>query len=74
MTGLDGVAYAADAAILGSYAYLTRTGKAWWFHAANAVGFVPLMLIEVLAHAWPVLPITVTFGLLGAYGVVRGES
>lgn len=66
------LAYLADAAILGTYALiaLAPEGKyGRWFDLANGLGAPPLIVIEVAAHAWPVLPITVTFGVLGWLGV-----
>lgn len=64
--------YLADAAILGAYFWMTRwPQRAIWFHWANAVGCIPLVGIEIVTHAWPVLPLTATFGVLGAYGVRR---
>lgn len=68
---LAAVSYVADALILGTYALAVRTGRLFWFHAANAVGFVPLCIVELAQHAYPVLPVTGTFGVLGIVGVWR---
>jgi hypothetical protein len=63
------LAYVADAGILGSYAWCSRwPQRLRWFHAANAVGFLPLVAVETAQRAWPVLPLTLTFGVAGAYG------
>lgn len=66
--------YVADVAILGTYALLARTGKARPFHWANALGVFPVAAVEVVAHAWPVMPLTLTFGVLGWVGVLRGSK
>lgn len=60
--------YAADVAILGTYAWLTHRGSARPFHWANALGCVPLLVAEVGARLWQVVVITGTFGALGAVG------
>lgn len=65
---LSVLAYIADAAILGTYAWLSRKGPSRPFHIANALGAIPLLAVEVTAHAWPVLPVTASFGLVGWYG------
>jgi len=64
------VAYAADAAILGTYAFMAVRGRPTPFHWANALGAVPLIAVEISAHAWPVVPVTASFGLIGWYGVL----
>lgn len=69
MSWLDLVAYASDAWVLITYAVLARSGRARPFHWANALGAAPLLVVEVTTHAWPVLPLTVTFCTLGWVGV-----
>lgn len=69
MTALDSLGYAADGAILSTYWYLSATGKALRFHLANALGCIPLIAIEVHQAAWPVLPLTAAFGVIGTYGL-----
>lgn len=68
------LAYLADVAILGTYAALA-SGRytARPFHYANALGGAPLVLIEVTTGAWPVLPLTLTFTVLGWWGVLKGD-
>lgn len=71
---LTAVAYLADAVILGSYGFLARTGRSRPFHWANAVGCVPLLAVEVVAHAWPPLVLTAAFGAIGLAGLVRSTG
>lgn len=66
--------YLADVAILTTYAYLARTGRARPFHAANAIGAVPLLVIETTTGAWPVVPLTLTFAVLGIVGLTSKET
>lgn len=74
MSLLSVVAYLADAAVLGTYALMVRTGRRRPFHWANALGFPPILGTEVLAHAYPPMVLTVAFGLLGLFGVIRGDE
>lgn len=71
MTLLSISGYAADAWILFTYWLLARGGKARAFHLANAIGCIPLISIEALQHAWPVIPLTATFGVIGAWGLLK---
>ena len=52
----------------------TRSTVSHWFNWANAVGCVPLIYVEVVTGAWPALPLTLAFGLIGAFGVVTHRS
>lgn len=70
MSWLNLVAYVSDAFVLGTYALLARTGRALPFHWANALGAVPLLVVEVTTEAWPVVPLTLTFCVLGWVGVI----
>ena len=69
MTALSALVYVLDAWVLGTYALLAKRGKARPFHWANAVGAIPTVTFEVLVHAWPIIPLTGTFGVLGWVGV-----
>lgn len=71
---LNAVAYLADVAILAAYAYLARTGRPRPFHWANALGAIPLLGVEIATGALPVIPLTLTFGVLGALGLFRKET
>ena len=66
---LGSLGYIADVWILGTYALLSRTGKARPFHWANAVGCFPLLLAEYYAGLWQVMVLTGTFGALGWLGL-----
>lgn len=69
MKPLDIIAYVSDAWVLATYAWLARRAKPIPFHWANALGAAPLLVIEVTQKAWPVLPLTSTFCLLGWWGL-----
>lgn len=64
------VAYLADAWVLATYLLTARGRPARWFHWANAVGAGPIAYTEVVTGAFAALVLTVTFGLIGAYGVL----
>lgn len=66
---MNWLAWAADVAILWTYARSTH-GPVRPFHWANAIGGIPLAVVEVQAGAWQVLPITVAFTLLGWKGAL----
>lgn len=74
MTLLNLFGYLADAWILSSYAVLARSGRPSAFHMANAIGCIPLIAIEITQHAYPVLPLTGTFGVLGMYGAWKERN
>lgn len=64
------LAYVADAFILSTYGLAVFTGVARPFHWANAIGGIPLLAVEILTGAWPVVPLTATFTVLGWVGVI----
>lgn len=71
MTGLTLVAYAADAAILGTYAVMASGRRSPFpFHCANAIGAPPIVATEIAARAWPALVLTVAFGCIGWVGML----
>lgn len=65
------LAYLADAAILGTYALMVQGHSQRWFHWANALGGPPLLAVEIVTKAWPVLPITAVFSTLAWVGIAR---
>ena len=81
MSWLSFIVYIADVFILGTYglmAALDAHAAPWvarrrtqWFHWANAAGGVPTLWFEVTVHAWPVIPLTATFCVLGIIGTWR---
>jgi len=73
MTALLVAGYVADVAILGTYLLLSRTGRARPFHAANAIGCLPIIAIEVITGAWPALVLTASFGLIGVTGLLSSR-
>ena len=70
---LTALAYLADAFILLTYG-LTLRGHVRPFHWANALGCVPLIAVEVTTGAWPVLPLTASFGVIGWIGVFKTKE
>jgi uncharacterized protein YqgC (DUF456 family) len=69
MSVLSVLAYGADAAVLATYWHLARTGSARLFHWANAIGCLPLIGVELVAHLYQPLILSVAFGIIGALGV-----
>jgi hypothetical protein len=66
----DLLQYAIDAWLLGTYWYLTTTGKPWPFHLANAVGGLCLIFLTISTVGWiPLLVLTIAFTVLGWYGL-----
>lgn len=69
---LNVVAWVATAAVLASYFAWTVLGKpARWFHAANALGGLPLLALNVSLGAWQIVPITATFTVVGWVGLLE---
>lgn len=71
---LDLIAFVTDAVILTTYFLMARGRPALWFHWANALGCIPLLVVEATSHAWPVMPLTAAFGLIGWAGVLHKEN
>jgi hypothetical protein len=65
--------FMADAWILSTYALLAHKKIAKPFHWANAIGCFPLIVGEIVVHAWPPLVLTVSFGALGWVGVLQTD-
>lgn len=65
------LAHLASASILVTYALMAWRGRIYPFHVANALGAPPLLWVEVSTGAWPVVPLTATFGVLGVVGMVK---
>jgi hypothetical protein len=65
------LAYMADIAILGTYWLMVRGKSVKWFHLANAIGCIPLIVTEVISGAYAVIVITAAFGIIGAIGFVN---
>jgi hypothetical protein len=65
--------YVSDVFVLGTYGLLAimHERAERWFHWANALGGAPTILFELHARAYPVMPLTVTFCVLGWVGVWR---
>ena len=68
------LAFIGDAAVLGTYWAMVRFGTQRWtdrFNLANALGWPPVVAIEIAAGAWAALPLTVVFGAIGVWGTVK---
>lgn len=69
---LHAVAYVSDAVVLVTYLLAAlNPGNLIWFHWANALGAAPLLLVEIKQKAYPVIPLTATFCVLGWVGVIN---
>lgn len=69
---LTATAWAATAAILITYALTSVCpGKqaVARFHLANALGFLPLALLNLKAHTYPALTVNLGFGIPAVYAV-----
>lgn len=70
---LDVAAWLATAAILSSYAILGRTGRPRALNWANALGVFPLALTGALRGAWQHAAVSVIFGLIGWWAIIRAR-
>lgn len=68
------LAYLADVAICITYFALARSGKARPFHWANAIGCVPIIVTELVLHAYAPLILTAFFGAVGIVGLTRDKG
>lgn len=67
--------YLANAWVIVTYSVLTLTGRhARAFHAANAIGCVPVIAGEVLVGAYVPLVLTAFFGVMGWVGLLKGTK
>lgn len=65
------LAYMADAIILFTYfAAALKRLPLRWFHWANALGCIPIIITEAAVGAWPALILTAAFGAAGWCGVI----
>lgn len=72
---LSVLGYASTAWILLTYGVLARTGKhARDFHLANAIGCLPVIVVEVRLGAYVPLVLTAAFGALGWLGLFKGRA
>lgn len=63
--------YMADVAILSTYFLTARNPKnVRWFNWANAIGCIPLILLEVGVGLWQPVILTGFFGIIGWYGLI----
>jgi hypothetical protein len=70
---ITALGFVADAWVIVAYAYLVRTMRVRPFHWANAVGCLPILGTEIVVRAWAPLILTVFFGALGWYGLIKGR-
>lgn len=68
------LAWAATLAVLVTYAFLGRTGRATPFHVANVVGSMILAPINLAAGTLPQAALNVVFGGVAACSLVRAIS
>jgi Na+/H+ antiporter NhaB len=66
------LSYLASACIIGAYVWSVRNPKrAFFFHLANALGGIPLLVTEYLTGAYAVMPMTAAFTLVGWWGISK---
>jgi len=63
---LEALGFVADALIL--FAYASKRPR--WFDWANVLSAPILLAVEITTGAWAIIPITVSFGLIGAWHLV----
>jgi hypothetical protein len=68
------LAYLGSAVVLVTYFVMVRKGIERPFHWANALAFPPLLATEIAADAYAAMVLTVSFGILGWIGVLRGSG
>ena len=69
---LNGVAFLASLNILASYFYaLKHKGNLTWLNWANALGAIPLFLVELHTRAWSPMLLTLAFGGMGFFGILK---
>lgn len=67
------LAYVGDFVTVAAYFYLARTGKITPYHVVNALGAPAILATELIAHAYPILILTVFYLLVACYGLVKGK-
>jgi hypothetical protein len=74
MNILSLLVYVGDVWVIGTYTLLALGKiKVRPFHWANAGAGVPTIIFEVLVHAWPVVPLTGVFCIVGCIGTWRNR-
>lgn len=63
----------AAALTVAAYGWHAVTGRAKWFHVANAAGGPFIAAGEVLTRDWPPLVLTVLFTVISFVALVMGE-
>ncbi len=72
MTLLNALAWVLNVWVVLTYFMMVRgRWSEFRFDLANALGFIPTATINILAGVYPPLVLTISFGLIGLYGVVR---
>jgi len=66
---LDALSYTANALIIITYGFVRSRPR--WFDWANLLGAPFIMAVEIKAQVWPVMPVTVFFGLIAAWHLWR---
>lgn len=69
---LNILGYLADVFLLGTYATIKKHPR--WYDWANFLCFPVLLIIETTAGAYPVIPLTATFGVLGGWHLLQRKS
>ena len=68
---LTAISLIATAWVLITYWWLVKTGEQPPFNLANAIGCLPVLAVEIIARTWAPLILTATFGIVGAWGVIK---
>jgi hypothetical protein len=74
MTAAEAAGWIGSFIALGGYALSVRRERPRIFHIANVVGSIGVGVSAFAVGAWPNLFLTACFGLIGAWGLLQGES
>jgi len=72
MTFLNILGYIVDAVIIITYGYVRSRPR--WFDWANFLGSPVILTIEALGGVWSVMPLTIFFGGIGGYHLIKDRK
>lgn len=72
MNALNALAWGLNIYVVLTYFMMVRgQWSEFRFDVANALGFIPTALINIMAGVYPPLVLTISFGLIGCYGTAK---
>jgi hypothetical protein len=73
MSAAQVAGWASTVLVLAAYAISTRLERPGIFDVANVIGCVGIGWSALEVGAWPSLAVTLSFGLIGGYGMIRAR-